>query len=188
MPRRRASRTRWEDTLERDAKIDRQERHQVIVRRVPARWADHPNGHGADGSIRRVIGAARSCARKIAARGWGLQIAGGGIRQNLMGVRGKLGELHGDSGSTGLFADDVGRKAWSRAGARVERDIALQIGQGKICRPVASEIGAEDREKCRILGERENLTGTERPPGGGEVHAKHANFTKKLIGHKRGGY
>jgi hypothetical protein len=63
--------------------------------------------------------------------------------------------------------------------AQVDGRAASQIGKAKGLRAIAAKIRPQKRKQSCVLGNRQCLAATERPPDGGEIEAENPDLAKK---------
>ena len=78
---------------------------------------------------------------------------------------------------------DAAGLAHDEAGALVDRDAALQVGQREGGLAVAAVGGADQLEQDLVLGDRQELAIAHHPSGGREVAGKHANLADIGLSH-----
>src|SRR6185295_14989604 len=74
-------------------------------------------------------------------------------------------------------------KGQTRALTRMHGSTSLKVGQRKVTLAVPSVRRSKEREQCRVLAERQELSITPSPAPGCKVERKDADFRHKRIGH-----
>jgi hypothetical protein len=173
------------NALQGDTEVEREVRHQIIVRKVPGSWAHHVLSHGLILRAAAGVGVRGSapCLYEYCAAWLSRLSPYSGPINAVDGVSmiRHFGLEQGDGIRASGFAKIV--QGETRALARIHRSTSLKVRKPKVAFTVAAIGGPQQREKRRVLGDGHKLTVAKRPSLGSKVEREYPYLGYKRICH-----
>ena len=173
-----------EDALERDAEIQNQVRHQIVMREIAPGRPNRVRIHYAKVAIDRQKYISTAAPADGLRRRRQFAVRRHHFRHQAVGVKGHLRLQKSDALFAADFAEVVDGPTRARLIATdMQGHAILQIRQCKGALAISPVKRPEQREKCCVLRERQELPIAKSPSRWSKVERENANFGDKWVGH-----